>query len=78
MTRPGAWLRSVATRFFGVDGHLSGAPGAAGRDSPGPHVRALDQQANVAVAWIPNHVFLAMTRLLLHRPFVTETPESQQ
>jgi len=38
-----------------------------------------DQQANVAVAWIPNLVFLAMTLLLLRRrPFVTETQQSHQ
>jgi len=40
---------------------------------------AADQQANVAVAWIPNLVFLAMTLLLLRRrPFVTETQQSHQ
>jgi hypothetical protein len=39
---------------------------------------AADQQANVAVAWIPNLVFLALTLLLFRRPFVTETQESHQ
>jgi hypothetical protein len=39
---------------------------------------AADEQANVAVAWIPNLVFLAMTLLLFCRPFAAETQESHQ
>jgi hypothetical protein len=36
---------------------------------------AADQHANVAVAWVPNFVFLAMTLLLFLRSFAAETQE---
>jgi hypothetical protein len=39
---------------------------------------AADGHANVAVAWIPNLVFLAMTLLLFRRPLAAETQESHQ
>jgi lipopolysaccharide export LptBFGC system permease protein LptF len=37
-----------------------------------------DEQANVAVAWIPNLVFFAMALLLFNQPFAAETQESHQ
>jgi lipopolysaccharide export LptBFGC system permease protein LptF len=46
--------------------------------SAGQAGHTADQQANAAVAWIPNLVFLALALLLFHRPFVTETQESLQ
>jgi len=39
---------------------------------------AADEQAKVAVAWIPNLIFFAMTLLLFRRRFVAETQESPQ
>jgi hypothetical protein len=39
---------------------------------------AADEQAKVAVAWIPNLVFFAMTLLLFRRPFAAETQEFHQ
>jgi hypothetical protein len=78
MAMTAAWRGAYRVRGLVIVGSLSSIAYYVLLFWTGQAGHAADQQANVAVAWIPDLVFLAMTLLLFRRPFVTDTQGSHQ